>query len=333
MVIIENEKYKELLMNSDRFKDIVEYSRDIVYFADSKGNFTYISPRISILGYQPQDLIGKSPFELTHPDDVAEAQRAFDRTLTAGEYSPTIFRLRRKDGEYVWYEDYRSTVKKAGSAFHVVGILRDVSRRIQGKQELDFKNVLLEAQAATCPEGILCVDHNGRSVLFNRRFGEMWSIPDNILSSKNDDKMLGCVLPQLSDPDEFINKVRYLYAHTDESSHDMVRFKDGRVFERDSSPLTGGEGEYYGRIWFFKDITEHEKAEDELEARVTDRTSELEHEVAERKKTEAALKERMREMEILNEATIGREIKMIDLEKEVNSLLVELGRGPKYRVL
>lgn len=38
MVIIENEKYKELLMNSDRFKDIVEYSRDIVYFADSKGD-------------------------------------------------------------------------------------------------------------------------------------------------------------------------------------------------------------------------------------------------------------------------------------------------------
>ncbi len=53
--------------------------------------------------------------------------------------------------------------------------------------------------------------------------------------------------------------------------------------------------------------------------------------ISDRKRAEEKLKDHVRDVEIFNKACVGREIKMIDLEREVNGLLAELGRPPKYR--
>lgn len=57
------------------------------------------------------------------------------------------------------------------------------------------------------------------------------------------------------------------------------------------------------------------------------------HTAVERKRAEEKLKKRLEELEIFHKATVGRELKMIELEKEVNSLLKELGREPKYKAV
>ncbi|MCK5547756.1 MAG: response regulator [Thermoplasmata archaeon] len=51
----------------------------------------------------------------------------------------------------------------------------------------------------------------------------------------------------------------------------------------------------------------------------------------ERREAEIELKRRVEELEIFHKATVGRELKMIDLEKEINAMLKELGREPKYK--
>jgi PAS domain S-box-containing protein len=53
--------------------------------------------------------------------------------------------------------------------------------------------------------------------------------------------------------------------------------------------------------------------------------------ITERKRAEEAIKERVKELEVYAKATVGRELKMIELEKEVNALLNELTRPPKYK--
>jgi len=166
-----------------------------------------------------------------------------------------------------------------------------------------FKTTLLEAQSETSIDGILVVDGKGKSLLFNKRFGQMWNIPQHILNTRDDEKMLQCALSQLKDPDRFLEKVKYLYAHKDEKSRDEILFKDGKVFDRYSSPLLDSNNKHYGRIWYFRDITQRkhteqelEKARDELEIRVRERTADLEkvvkklrNEVSERKKAEEKL--------------------------------------------
>jgi PAS domain S-box-containing protein len=119
---------------------------------------------------------------------------------------------------------------------------------------------LLEAILESTADGILVVDNEGRTVYANRRFAEMWSIPQELLDTRSDDQLLEFVLHQLADPEAFLAKVRELYL-TSREDLDAVRFKDGRVFERYSRPLLA-DHTLTGRVWSFRDVTERRRSEE-----------------------------------------------------------------------
>jgi light-regulated signal transduction histidine kinase (bacteriophytochrome) len=64
--------------------------------------------------------------------------------------------------------------------------------------------------------------------------------------------------------------VLHLYEFQDEISSDEVTLKDGRLFDRYSAPMLGASGKYYGRVWYFRDITERKQAEKVRERLVTE---------------------------------------------------------------
>jgi signal transduction histidine kinase/CheY-like chemotaxis protein len=140
---------------------------------------------------------------------------------------------------------------------------------------------LLHAIHEAAPDGILVTGPDRRVLGFNRRFGLMWGLPAGLLASRDDDKLLSHVLPQLCDPDEFIRRVLYLYEHPSESSREEIRLVDGRVLDRYSAPVPSDRGPG-GRVWFFREISAQRAAEEalrqlngQLEQRVVDRTRAL----------------------------------------------------------
>jgi PAS domain S-box-containing protein len=104
------------------------------------------------------------------------------------------------------------------------------------------------------------VDQQGEIVQFNRKFAELWRIPEEILAAHDDNQAVAFVLGQLKDPDRFVAKVKELYGQPEAVSFDMLEFKDGRTFERYSQPQLV-EGRAVGRVWSFRDITERRQAE------------------------------------------------------------------------
>ena len=124
----------------------------------------------------------------------------------------------------------------------------------QLKESLSLLWATLEATA----DGILVVNHEGQWIINNRQFAEMWKIPEKILEAGDDKLALDFVLDQLIEPDAFIEKVMALYANPEESSFDVLHFKDGRVFERYSKEQRI-EGQVSGRVWSFRDVTEHKR--------------------------------------------------------------------------
>ena len=85
-------------------------------------------------------------------------------------------------------------------------------------------------------EGILAVDTQGPVVRTNRGCAELWRIPQALLDSRDDQALLAHVTGQLVDPDEFRRKVDALYQSNAESA-DLVLFRDGRSFDRFTTPL------------------------------------------------------------------------------------------------
>lgn len=151
-------------------------------------------------------------------------------------------------------------------------IFLDITERKLMEEALKFKNILLTTQQEVSIDGILVVDEHGKMISFNRRYADIWGIPDDILDSQSDERTLKFVLDKLAEPEEFLKRVIYLYEHKQEKSREEIKFKDGRIVDRYSAPMFGAGEKYYGRVWFFRDITERKRAEEELQ----EKTNELE---------------------------------------------------------
>ena len=126
--------------------------------------------------------------------------------------------------------------------------------------ELAFANTLLTAATEGSPDAILIVDSAGRFVSYNQNFVDLWRIPPDVLAARDDKRALDAVMANIRDADAFRTRVQYLYEHPDEESHDRVELTDARVLDRHTKTLHGPQGENLGRIWFFRDITEQERA-------------------------------------------------------------------------
>lgn len=142
---------------------------------------------------------------------------------------------------------------------HALAQRRMSQERGLAQEELRWKTALLEAQVNSTLDGILVVDHEAKKIIQNRRMVEMFKIPPHIADQKNDAAQLEWVTNMMSAPEDFSAKVRYLYDHPDEVSRDEIELKDGTVLDRYSAPVLGKEGQYYGRTWAFRDITDRKR--------------------------------------------------------------------------
>jgi len=171
----------------------------------------------------------------------------------ARQDAETLDVVELKDGRIL--ERYTRPQMLGGKSVGKVLSFRDVTARRRADQEIEENVSLLQATLDATTDGILVVDENGKMVNFNRKFIEMWRIPEFISESRDDNRALAWVLDQVKDPERFIKKVKELYAQPDSKSYDWLEFKDGRIFERYSQPQKIG-GNTVGRVWSFRDVTD-----------------------------------------------------------------------------
>lgn len=144
---------------------------------------------------------------------------------------------------------------------------------VQQRQGLARSLALAQAVQNAVLDGILVIDEERRVVSYNRKFCELWRVPDELAAQGDDGALLGHVLGNLVDPDEFLRRVNHLYEHPFEEARDEITLKDGRYFDRWSGPVLGEQG-HHGRIWCFRDVTPQRKIERER-AIITERMASI----------------------------------------------------------
>lgn len=143
-------------------------------------------------------------------------------------------------------------------------LMTQVAEREAAQEQLRQKNAFFEAQANSTADGILVLDSNARKILQNRPFKEMFQLPQQIVDDEDDQVSLEHFMGRIVNPEQFLQKVEYLYNHRNEIARDEVHFRDGMIVDRYSAPVLGDDGKYYGRIWVFHDITERRRNEEKV---------------------------------------------------------------------
>ncbi|WP_434684575.1 ATP-binding protein [Pseudanabaena minima] len=124
------------------------------------------------------------------------------------------------------------------------------------------QNAVLQAQLEASIDGISIVDENRNIVSYNQRICDLWQIPVNIIETGDDRQFMQWVLSNLVEPEVFGDKIEYLYENPQSSSVDEVVLKDGHIFDCYSTSVKSLAGDFcYGRIWYFRNITDRRKAE------------------------------------------------------------------------
>ena len=205
-------------------------------------------------------------FEMLQEDGSAfPVERLPGRRVLTGERTAaaTMRILDRVTGRVAWRSvKAGSVLDDDGRVAFAVNIMEDLTAQKRLEHDLRFQKTLLELQSEASLDGILVVSPDGRIVSHNRRFTEMWEMPSSVLGWPDEDR-IAFIADRVVDVDGFVARVEWLYAHPKEEAHDELTLRDGRVIDRYTAPIEDPDGTMLGRVWFFRDVTERRRAENE----------------------------------------------------------------------
>ena len=123
-----------------RYRIIAENATDIVSRTSVDGRLVYLSPSLrDVLGYEPDELVGRSMVSFLHPDDRTTNLPIYQQILSGERTGKTAltYRLRHRDGHWVWVESNPILIRdRDGAPFEFIDVSRDVSARVQLEADL-----------------------------------------------------------------------------------------------------------------------------------------------------------------------------------------------------
>lgn len=250
------------------------------------------------LGYTHEQLLA-----LTITDIESSLQDIFYwEDVRNGQYLD----IAAQEGQYQRADASLLTVAKSVRVIHQEGAplllvqARDIQHEHQVEAALEHTLSQLRATLESTGNGILVIDWHGKIASMNRLFSKMWEIPATLLQAADDTSIIDFLAAQVVDADLCRARLQEVVASSE--TEDLFRLKDGRIFECRSRPQHLGE-RTIGRVFGFNDITERQRAEealresrDQLEARVLERTADLQMANATLQKDKAVQEELIRKL-------------------------------------
>lgn len=251
-------------MTRSNWRALIEGMIDAVWLVDSVQLRVIAanSAAEKLLGVAPHALVGRPVVELAFtPEDVF-----FWEDVAAG-LSDQIFSdsmLQRTNGETLMVERRVSRVRLDDfSSIYVVAV-RDLGAQRQVENELETLIAELRATLESTADGILVTDLNGAIRACNQRFAELWSVPRDMLSQRDDEQIYGWMDQAVVDAEHYTSRLREISRSPLLEASDVVVLRNGVVLERVTLPQYA-RGRPVGRVFSFRDISRRLQDEAQLQ--------------------------------------------------------------------
>jgi len=175
-----NERIQALQQEVSRLRALIEATCDWIWAVDAHGIYTYASPQITdILGYTPEEVIGKSPFDFMPVEEVARVKALFEHIAAARQPIVQLINVNlHKDGRTVVLETSGIPVIDAqGNLTGYRGIDRDVTDRFRAEEALKESERRFHELAELAPVGIFLGDAHGQVTYVNQRWSDITGWP------------------------------------------------------------------------------------------------------------------------------------------------------------
>src|ERR687897_182269 len=157
----------ELKANEQRFRTLIQNSSDVITVIDADGTIRYVSPAVErLMGYHPEELVGKSVYYYVDPEKFEEAQTRFAKLWSRpGVHPPFEFKVPHKDGTRRYSEFIVNNLLDDPSVRGVVVNQRDVTERREAEEKLRESETLYRSVVEQAAEKIFLVDAETKRVL------------------------------------------------------------------------------------------------------------------------------------------------------------------------
>ncbi len=255
---------KKLAKSEERYRLIAENTSDVITLITFNLHpvYTYISPSIKAnTGYEPEELIGKSPFDFIHPDDkkklfpiLKNYVNAKIKKLLTGKELPTTkrieFRFKDKDGNWRYIQ---STGNIVGN--QLLYITRDITSQKKLEEALRKSQQEFASLFKSSPEALVYTDEKSNILDINPRFTELFSYALEEIKGRNIDDGMVHPSDKMEEGKKLTEKALkgYFYCET------IRKKKDGTFFP---VVISGSQviidGQLRGMITLYQDITERQ---------------------------------------------------------------------------
>lgn len=199
--------HRDIRDSEEKYRSLVVNIPDVVWTSDENGRTTFISSNVKMIyGYAPEEIYKEGEalwFGRIHPDDVAKVKDAFEAVFEKGVSLDVEYRIRRRDGEWIWLLDRSIGAYERGGVQYADGVFSEITARKRAEeklrsvnqqlaaseQELRESQHLLDATINNSPAVIYVKNLAGRYLLVNKAYEKILGMSREEILGKTDEAL------------------------------------------------------------------------------------------------------------------------------------------------
>lgn len=192
--IADRKKAEDDLLASEQFyRALIGDSLDAIILADKQGKMRFATPAIkTVLGFDPEEVIGDTVFNYVHPDDASWAVQSFQREVMEDPIIKFIHvRLKKKSGEWIWCMVRGHNLLKNPYVSSIAVYFHDDSLRKRANDALKESEKKFKEMIRGVQIGIMMQDKDANTILCNKALTSMFGVEeDDLIGKRMDDVVI-----------------------------------------------------------------------------------------------------------------------------------------------